>query len=396
MPTPEVIVVGAGPAGATAAITAARRGAAVTLIDRARFPRDKTCGDGLTALALTELDRLGMSPDHLDSWVPVSEVVLRSPSGRNVDLDLSPTGHRRVPTGVVRRAELDQALVRLASAEGVRVLTGGAVTGVSPGSDEITVTLEGGGRLSADHLVAADGMWSPTRRRLGLDTPGYRGEWHAARAYLPVDTDAARRMWVWFEPDLLPGYAWSFPLGGGHVNFGFGVLRREGLRGSEFAATWRDLLSRPHVAEVLGGPHPETTMRAWPIPARVTRAPLTGPRTLFVGDAAAVADPMTGEGIGQAMETGRLAAEAIAGWSLLGPTAVARSYRRSVRRSLLADHRLAAGLSRLMTSTTVTRAALAVVDTNDWTRRNFARWMFEDYPRAVLATPRRWSALVPH
>ena len=152
-------------------------------------------------------------------------------------------------------------------------------------------------------------------------------------------------------------------------------------------------MNRPHIESVVGGGHGDTAMKAWPIPARVTRAPLTGPRTLFVGDAAAATDPMTGEGIGQAMETGRLAAEALAAGRVLGPAAVAGHYRRSVRRALLADHRLAAGLSRLMTSSLVTRAALAAVDTNDWTRRNFARWMFEDYPRAVLATPRRWRSL---
>ncbi len=393
MATPHLAVVGAGPAGSTAAITAARRGLDVTLVDRAEFPRDKTCGDGLTALALKELEVLGLDHEEIPSWTPVSEVALRSPSGRTISLNLTPEGHRHVPTVVVRRAELDHALVKLAAGSGVRVLTGTPVTDVTPHRDEITLTLNGREPITADHVVAADGMWSPTRRRLGLDTPGYRGEWHAARAYLPAGSVAARRMWVWFEPDLLPGYAWSFPVGDEHVNFGFGVVRGGGLSGSGFAATWRDLMSRPHVQEVLGGNHDAATMKAWPIPARVARAPLTGPRTLFAGDAAAVTDPMTGEGIGQAMETGRLAAEAFAGWHLLGPAAVAERYRKSVRRTLVADHRLAAGLSRLMTSELVTRAALAAVDTNGWTRRNFARWMFEDYPRAVLATPRRWSTL---
>ena len=393
MADPHLVVVGGGPAGSTAAITAVRAGLDVTLIDKAAFPRDKTCGDGLTALALGELGRLGLDPGSLPSWTPVSDVALRSPSGRVVSLDLAPEHRPAVPTVVVRRAELDNALIDMAAETGVRVRTGSAVTGVRPGVNAITVELADGRRISADHVVAADGMWSPTRRLLGLDTPGYRGEWHAARAYLPTDSPAADRMWVWFEPDLLPGYAWSFPVGEGHVNFGFGVVRHQGLRGAEFAATWRDLMNRPHIQSVVGGGHGDTAMKAWPIPARVTRAPLTGPRTLFVGDAAAATDPMTGEGIGQAMETGRLAAEALAAGRVLGPAAVAGHYRRSVRRTLLADHRLAAGLSRLMTSSLVTRAALAAVDTNDWTRRNFARWMFEDYPRAVLATPRRWRSL---
>jgi flavin-dependent dehydrogenase len=107
---------------------------------------------------------------------------------------------------------------------------------------------------------------------------------------------------------------------------------------------------------------------------------------LFVGDAAAAADPMTGEGIGQALLTGRLAAQAaIDQQSLLGV-----SYRRAVRRHLVADHRLARWCGQLLGSVKGAETTLRLVDRNDWTRRNFARWMFEDYPRAVLATPRRW------
>ena len=93
---------------------------------------------------------------------------------------------------------------------------------------------------------------------------------------------------------------------------------------------WPDLLDRPHIREALGpDARPEGPHKAWPIPARVGRVPLTGPRTMFVGDAAAVTDPMTGEGIGQAILTGRLAAEA-----LLADGEPCAQYRDDVRRNL--------------------------------------------------------------
>ena len=128
---------------------------------------------------------------------------------------------------------------------------------------------------------------------------------------------------------------------------------------------------------------------AWPIPAKVDRAMLDHGPVLFVGDAAAATDALTGEGIGQALLTGILAGEAaLAGSS---PADVAEIYRRSVRRELVADHRMSTALQAILARPTGARAAVRLAGATPWTRRNFARWMFEDYPRALLATPRRWS-----
>ena len=82
----------------------------------------------------------------------------------------------------------------------------------------------GVGEVHARYAIAADGMWSPTRKALGLGVDGYRGEWHAFRQYFTdVGPRAARQLFVWFDPDLLPGYAWSFPLPDGGANVGFGI-----------------------------------------------------------------------------------------------------------------------------------------------------------------------------
>ena len=109
---------------------------------------------------------------------------------------------------------------------------------------------------------------------------------------------------------------------------------------------------------------------------------------LFAGDAAGVVDPMTGEGIAQALESGMLAAHAIADG---GPVAaVAARYRRALDRALGRDLRFAHRLQYLLRSPASTAGMLALVDATPWTRRNFARWMFEDYPRALPITPDRW------
>ncbi len=260
-------------------------------------------------------------------------------------------------------------------------------------ADHVAVELDGVGGLTAGYAVAADGMWSPTRKHLGLASPGYRGEWHAFRQYFAgVGARAARDLFVWFEPDLLPGYAWSFPLPGGRANVGFGIVRGERVeRVQDMAGIWRDLLDRPHIRRVLGeGAEPEAPHRAWPIPARIDEAVLTGRRTLFVGDAAAGCDRLTGEGIGQALLSGVLAAEAIGGGDGEPPGVVTARYRRAVRRALVADHHMSTLLIRAVRHRRGVRAGLRLAGATGWTRRSFARWLFEDYPRAVVATPRRW------
>jgi geranylgeranyl reductase family protein len=389
--TCDVLVVGAGPAGVAAAVTARRSDRSVVVIDKARFPRDKCCGDGLTTLALRELDALGLDPAAVVGWYDVDAAHLRSPSGREVVVPLPSTGRY---AAVAPRQELDAALVDLARATGAEVLDGHGFTAIdTAGADHVDVTVEGVGVVRTRYVVAADGMWSPVRKAVGAALPGYRGEWHAFRQYASdVTGPAAHQLIVWFEPDLLPGYAWSFPLPGNRVNIGFGVLRDGERRVQDMADLWRDLLARPHVVEALGaGFRLEGRHTAWPIPARIDEIPLTRGRVLFVGDAAAATDVMTGEGIGQALLTGRLAAEAIVAAGALAPHAARERYEHHVAAELVADHRMSKRLGSVLASERGARGAIRVVGASgEWGRRNFARWMFEDEPRAILLTPRRW------
>ncbi len=394
MPTADVAVVGGGPAGAATALILARAGRDVILVDKARFPRDKCCGDGLTTSALRGLDALGLDPRDVASWQPVDEVWLRSPSGRGLAYPL-PRDNGAFAV-IARRTDLDAALLDVARAEGVKVFDGHGLLGMASMSDDDTVRLEvdGLGTVSAHYAIGADGMWSPLRKALGMtDGAGYLGEWHAFRQYFTgVEGSAATRMWVWFEPDLLPGYAWSFPLPGNRSNVGFGIQRQPGRPTRAMKEQWVDLLSRPHIREALAGGVPEAPHKAWPIPARVQHTLLSAAsgRALFVGDAARASDPMTGEGIGQAIDTGMLAAGAILAAGATKPELAALRYQRAVRRGLAVDNRLSEALSRALRHRQGTRGAIRASGLTPWTRRSFARWLFEDYPRALAATPSRW------
>lgn len=384
-----VVVVGAGPAGTAAAIELARAGHEVVVVDKARFPRDKICGDGLTTGALRRLEALGVAPSEVTTWQPVEDAWIRSPSGFEVRMPL-PRGLGTF-AAIVPRVELDDALVRAARKEGATVHEGHALIDVGQDSTGVTVEVEGLGPIRARFCVAADGMWSPTRKALGATVAGYRGDWHAFRQYVGgVTGRAATDLFTSFEADLLPGYFWSFPLPDGRANIGFGIERGGKHPIREMGRLWEDLLQRPHLRELLGpdvtplGPH-----RAWPIPAHVgLLSPWVG-RTLFVGDAVAACDVMTGEGIGQALQTGMLAAEAIDRWWAT-PDRVGAGYGEQLAAELGPDHRMAALLVRALRHRKGARSAIRVAAANDWTRRNFARWLFEDSPRGIAFTPRRW------
>ena len=393
----DVLVVGAGPAGSAAAISLAKAGRNVIMVDKAVFPRDKCCGDGLTTGALRRLEALGLDPSTVPSWQWIDTVMIAPATTKAVQFPLPHDGHF---AAIATRVDLDAALVDLAKLAGVTVLEGSTVTSVAQYRTEVHVTLDGAHTIAARAVIAADGMWSPVRKMLsplGSQLPGsadskpYLGEWHAMRQYFSgVTTPESKRLWVWFEPDLAPGYVWCFPLAGDRVNFGFGVERRDDTKTRTMKTSWESIVQRPHIAAVLGpGAIAEDSPKAWPIPANPTTASLTDGRVLYVGDAARACDVLTGEGIGQALQTGILAADALVAHPD-DPRAAAKQYDEDARAELVPDHRMASTLSKMLRNRHVCNVAVAICGATNWTRRNFVRWLFEDYARGIALTPFRW------
>ena len=224
MKTRDVAVVGAGPAGTAAATKLAEAGLDVVVLDRATFPRDKICGDGLTALALRLLEQLEVDPGAIANWKWVDDCLVRSPTGHCVRFPLPRgAGHH---AAVVPRMDLDAGLLDRARRSGAEVREGTPVLAAKESADRVALTLADDEPLDARWVVAADGMWSPMRKHLGIAESGYLGEWHAFRQYFSgVTGTGSNELVVFFEPDLLPGYVWSFPLPGGGANVGYGIQR---------------------------------------------------------------------------------------------------------------------------------------------------------------------------
>ena len=309
----DVVVVGCGPAGAATATWLARSGSSVAVLDSAVFPRDKTCGDGLTPRAMAEMDRLG-----LGAWA----------RGRiGIDgLELAGFGHTRTvpwpggsfaPTAsAVRRTVLDDRLRRTAVEAGAQVVDGMRVTGVSRSDDGSVTAVHAGGReIACRTLVVADGVRSPVGRMLGR-------RWHrdtvyavAARCY--VRSDRHDHRWIGSHLELRdeagrvqPGYGWVFPLGDGEVNLGAGALATA-RRPADVAVKELALLYARSVAGLWGlrgEPH-DVSSALLPMGGAVSG--VAGRNWAAVGDAAACVNPLNGEGIDYALEGGRLLAELV-------------------------------------------------------------------------------------
>jgi geranylgeranyl reductase family protein len=309
----DVLVVGAGPAGASAAAWSARAGRDVVLADAAVFPRDKTCGDGLTPRAVEELDRLG-----LGDWVrshTVNQGLRAHGFGQTLHLRW-PGGTLPDHGSAVPRTELDARIRQVALDDGATGVEGAkAVDARVEGGRVRAVTFRRGEEtfdIECERLVVADGVRSGLGKVLGR-------EWHqdtvyavAGRCY--VDSDRSDDPWISSHLELrgesgeaLPGYGWIFPLGGGQVNVGVGTLATTKRPASVAIKPLMKHYTDERRAEFgLTGEQRMPTSALLPMGGAVSG--VAGANWALVGDAAACVNPLNGEGIDYGLETGRLMA----------------------------------------------------------------------------------------
>jgi geranylgeranyl reductase family protein len=288
----DVIVVGAGPAGSTAAYRLARSGAKVLLLDRARFPRDKPCGGGLTERAVKQL------PVSVDSVV--EEVVDRFELGFRYGTRFVRGGERPLVL-MTQRRRLDAHLAAEAAAAGADFRDDVRATSLELDDDGGTVRL-GGTAAAAPVVIGADGVNGLTARALGFGARRHGVALEGNVSYAHAREDRWRGRAV-VELGTVPGgYAWVFPKGD-HVNVGVGGWRSEGPR-------LREHLERACTA--YGLPHARLeSVRGFRLPMRrAGETPVRG-RALLVGDAAGLVDPLSGDGIYEALLSSRFAAEAV-------------------------------------------------------------------------------------
>jgi geranylgeranyl reductase family protein len=333
--TADVIVVGAGPGGATTAAYLAMSGLDVLLLEKTTFPREKVCGDGLTPRAVRELITLGIPHPAEDGWVRNHGLRIIG-GGMTLTLDWPDTSEFP-PYGLVRtRMDFDDILARHAVKHGARLLEATNVTG--PVLDDAgrivgvrARAVDENGRSAGPPLtyraplvVAADGNSSRLSLSMGRQKRDDRPMGVAVRTYYtsPRHDDDYLESWLelWVddvknpgERVLLPGYGWVFGVGDGTSNLGLGILNTSKAFGN---VDYKDVMRRwvatmpeewTYTDETMVGP-----IRGAALPMGFNRQPHYADGLLLVGDAGGMVNPFNGEGIAYAMESGRLAADVVA------------------------------------------------------------------------------------
>lgn len=308
--SPRVLIVGAGPAGSSAAYYLARRGANVILLEKARFPRDKVCGDGVTLRGTYSLQLMGIRAPISDHAQPIRAARFYAPSGRDFACPL-PSGFFGNTCIVIERAKLDQLLVKRAVDAGAELQEGANVRSVNIGADGVSVHLADGNNREGDLIIGADGANSVVRRAMGVPDFGPSDSAIAYRGYFSgVNFRDSHEFQFHFTKELLPGYGWIFPLPEGRANVGIGFPEtRIASRGLTPARAFQNFLREVNVRETLEGAVLEGRPRGHQLPLGDAVRRVSGDRALLVGDAAGFIHPITGDGIDYALESGKFAAE---------------------------------------------------------------------------------------
>ncbi len=314
----DVVIVGAGPGGAAAAHYLARQGMNVLMLDKSDFPRDKTCGDGLTPRALDVLDDMGLLQELYQVGCRINGLELHGARGSIMTAPIPKNSNYPDHLLIVPRLALDDAIRQCAISKGAKFQSPVRVQGVQAYPDHVEVqgfyqgkfaTFKG--RMAILAIGANIGMLVD----MGIlkKSPDMI---LAARAYYEGMSGLTDRVQAHFENVPLPGYGWVFPISETAANVGVGFWGHD-LPWRKLPSSARqamdDFLENPKIKAMLNGAKPTSPIKGFPLRVDFATAPTYDDRLLLVGETAGLVSPLTGEGIDFSLESGKLAAEFLAG-----------------------------------------------------------------------------------
>jgi geranylgeranyl reductase family protein len=314
----DVIVLGGGPSGSSTAAFLSKAGKKVLLLDRAKFPRDKTCGDGISGRSVAVLREMGVLDDfkkaeHMDMY----GVTFSSPNGTVAPISSKREGNTESPGFVCRREVFDNVLFQFAKKLAAKTIEGFIATDlIMDGQKVVGVKGKFEGKdmeFRAKILVGADGAGGITARKLHSNNEDENHQCAAIRCYYEGVDGMTDQIELHFVDGVLPGYFWIFPLPDKRANVGIGMLvkdmkkKKVNLQKLMFETLEKNKMFR----ERFKNAKRITDVKSWLLPLGSKRMKLCGDGYVLVGDAASLIDPFSGEGIGNALTSGKYAAQAI-------------------------------------------------------------------------------------
>jgi len=366
----DAIIVGAGPAGSSCALFLANSGRKVLLLDKAAFPREKVCGDAFSGKSIGIARELGLLPKL--SSLPhgiVRGLTMVSPNGKKVDVPFPNAQGLEFAGYTIERRSLDNLFFQEAklhknittmqnfSVSGLEKTASGSVCGISgtiPGAVADTTGGKGGvagavaGSVAGEKrtfyssvVVGADGSASTISRLLSLPPAPLPHIYTAIRGYYSGISNLTENIELFFIDGVLPGYLWIFPMENGRANVGLGILSSDLKNRKHPNTILQDALStHPSISSRFQNASLVGKIGAWAIPNGSYKKQNTGEGWLLIGDAASLVDPFSGEGVGNALSSGKYAAQAINsaikanGTDLPLPSSSLSSYEESVSKYL--------------------------------------------------------------
>lgn len=312
----DAVIVGAGPAGAATALELGKAGLSVAILDKAVFPRDKTCGDALSVDVVNQLsilsESLVSSFNNFPDKIPSYGVKIFSPDNGHIEIPFNHQGNKKCGY-ICKRFDFDNLLVQqLKEFPTVNIFANCTVRKIET-SENYSVITTTEGAFKAPIVIGADGAQSIVLKNLGTYKPDRQHYSGGLRIYYEGVSSFHEDHFIelYFFREILPGYLWIFPLPENKANVGIGMLSSEiSKKKVNLTKTLKDLLANhPLLKERFEHAKPIESVKGYGLPLGSIKRKISGERFLLVGDAASLIDPFSGEGIGNAIRSGRIAAQ---------------------------------------------------------------------------------------